>query len=301
MKKALALILLSFLLSGCVTYKFQHGKAPYDKGYVVARSNYQIPEYTVGKNNSVPDLDVAKERFERRRKTVESYYMKMGIIQTKAKEYFWDPPVTIVKAIGGIFRMPFVMAVDRKYERDPKYRAEVNKKEDEDFEKEKARIRALREELNIYVEKDLLIEEQKPEVKVVPPATPEALTAEETKPAQPPVEPSAEKIETPPLPPPETKPPVILSAPVPVIVARPMKGFSPLKVQFYATQSHSANGRIVSYEWDFGDGDTSKLAKPVNTYLSATYGSRLFTVTLMVKDAKAQTASTTATVEVLTK
>ncbi|MCX5709425.1 MAG: PKD domain-containing protein [Candidatus Omnitrophica bacterium] len=315
MKKAIALLLFSFLLSGCVTYKFQQGKAPYDKGYVVTRSGYQIPEYTVGKNNAVPDLDVAKERFKRRRKTVESYYMNMGIIESRLKEYLWNPPVTIVKVVGGIFRMPFVMANDRKYERDPKYRAEVNKNEDEDFEKEKARIKALREELNIYVEKDLLIEEQKPEVKAVPPpevkavpqpevkvvptAAPEAVPAEGAKPAQPPVEPVAEKIETPP--PPETKPPVILSAPVPVIVARPMKGFSPLKVQFYATQSHSANGRIVSYEWDFGDGDTSRLAKPVNTYLSATYGSRIFTVTLTVTDAKAQTASTTASIEVLTK
>ncbi|MCX5711307.1 MAG: PKD domain-containing protein [Candidatus Omnitrophica bacterium] len=310
MKKALALLLFSFLLSGCVTYKFQQGKAPYDKGYVVTRSGYQIPEYTVGKSNAVPDLDVAKERFKRRRKTVESYYMDMGIIESRLKEYLWNPPVTIVKVIGGIFRMPFVMAADRKYERDPKYRAEVNKKEDEDFEKEKARIKSLREELNIYVEKDLLIEEQKPEVKVVPPsevkvippAAPEAAPVEGAKPAQPPVqsEPVAGKVETPP-PPPETKPPVILSAPVPVIVARPMKGFSPLKVQFYATQSHSANGKIVSYEWDFGDGDTSRLAKPINTYLSATYGSRIFTVTLTVTDAKAQTASTTANIEVLTK
>jgi hypothetical protein len=312
MKKTAALLLLTFLLSGCVTYKFQHGKPPFDKGYVVTRDGYQIPEYTIGKDGSTPDLEVAKQRFERRQKTVESYYMKMGIVESRFAEYVWNPPVTILKAIGGFFRLPFVMASERRYEKDPKYRAQIDKKEDEEFEKEKARIRGLRDELNIYVEKDLLIEEAKPEpvilqpapAKVKAPLVEPAVPApiEKAFPEPPPDKPLVEPVEEKPLTlPEEIKPPVTLPSPVPVIVARPTKGFSPLKVQFYGTQSHSPNGRIVSYEWDFGDGDTSKFSKPANTFLSATYGSRIFMVTLTVTDSKGQKASVSASIEVLTK
>jgi hypothetical protein len=313
MKKIAALLLLTFLLSGCVTYKIQPGKPPFDKGYVVTRDGYQIPEYTVGKNGSVPDKDVAEQRFKRRQKTVESYYMKMGIIESRFTEYVWNPPVTILKAIGGFFRLPFVMASDRKYETDPKYRAQIDKEEDEQFEKEKARIKGLREELNIYVQKDLLVEEERPETKVpavvpaaaiVPAAKSRPVTdkvklvepgLEEAQPIQPA---TIEEAVTAPV---EIKPPVVLPAPVPVIVARPTKGFSPLRVQFYGSQSHSPNGKIVSYEWDFGDGDISKLPKPANTFLSATYGSRIFIVTLTVIDSKGQRASANTSIEVLTK
>jgi len=325
MKKAAVLLFLSLLLSGCVTYKFQHGKPPFDKGYVATRDGYQIPEYTVGKDNSVPDLDLAQQRFKRRKSTVESYYMKMGIVESRFAEYIWNPPVTILKVIGGFFRLPFIMASERKYEKDPKYRALVDKEEDAQFEKEKARIKGLREDLNVYVDKDLLIEEHvsEPEAAVLAPVENIALVVEpkvsaeaiapisefkpavekikpvereleEAQPVQQASQPVVEQAE-------EIKPPVILSAPVPVIVARPFKGFSPLKVQFYGTQSHSPNGRIVSYDWDFGDGDTSKLSKPLNTFLSATYGSRTFTVTLTVTDAKGQSASTSIAIEVLTK
>ena len=78
MRKVILLVLLVVFLSGCATYKFQRGKEPYHKGYVVSRDDYIIPEYTTGKDNSVPNLEIAKKRFKKRKATVEYYYKKMG-------------------------------------------------------------------------------------------------------------------------------------------------------------------------------------------------------------------------------
>ncbi len=89
--------------------------------------------------------------------------------------------------------------------------------------------------------------------------------------------------------------------PVAVIVAKPVKGFSPLQVNFNGGKSYSESGRIVSYSWDFGDGDNSTKKNPTNTYWSTTYGVRSFVATLTVKDEKGKTASSSTTIEVLTK
>lgn len=88
MKKILILIALVVFLSGCATYKFQRGLKPYDKGYVVSRDDYTIVEYTIGKNNSVPDLGLARQRFKKRRNIVEHYYKKMGYIENRFKMAF---------------------------------------------------------------------------------------------------------------------------------------------------------------------------------------------------------------------
>ena len=88
MKKIGLVLVLSLLLSGCATYKFQKGPAPYDKGYVASYDGKIIPEYTIGQANSAPELDLAKERFKRRRAKVEYYYKKMGQIEARLKEFF---------------------------------------------------------------------------------------------------------------------------------------------------------------------------------------------------------------------
>jgi len=91
----------TLLLSGCATYSFQKGQSPYNKGYVAARYGRVIPEYTLGKDNSVPDEQIARERFRRRRVEVESYYKQMGYIENRFKQMFVDPPVFIVNSIFG--------------------------------------------------------------------------------------------------------------------------------------------------------------------------------------------------------
>jgi len=364
------LLVLSFLLSGCATYKFQKGPAPYDKGYVASYDGKLIPEYTLGQANSVPDLILAKERFNRRRATVESYYKKMGQIEARFKELFWDPPAMVVDFIGGIFRWPFVAVADYKYNRNPQYKEKVDRLDEQKDELEKARVNDLKAKLKAYIDEDLVKEPAQKESPVIEtlaapvvkessvapvveipvvPVEPEKIqpaqvsttsVAEAPVVAQPsaaPVEP--EKIQpiapepekkinvmeevkpdVPPVSAPVVAPPqeigpvmpkeeekvapivesVKLEPPLAVIIAKPTKGLSPLQVNFNGLKSHSPAGKIVSYSWDFGDGDTSTKKNPINTYWSTTYGSRIFTATLTVKDDKGQTASTSINIEVLT-
>ncbi len=155
MSKAIALAVLAIFLSGCATYKFQTGKKPYDKGYVASRDDYVIPEYTLGKDNSVPDLELAKKRFKQRKGIVEYYYKKMGYIENRFKMAFWDPVTLFIKMIGGVIRLPFVAIADYKYGHNPKYREIILKREQKQDAKEEARIRGLKERLNIYLKKEL--------------------------------------------------------------------------------------------------------------------------------------------------
>ena len=89
--------------------------------------------------------------------------------------------------------------------------------------------------------------------------------------------------------------------PVAVIIAKPSKGFSPLKVHFYGGKSYVPKGRIIAHTWDFGDQDTSTKPNPVNTYYSATSEPQYFTVRLTAQDDLGNTAETTTTIEVLNK
>jgi len=150
------IILLAFVfLSGCATYKYHHGKTPYDKGYVVAREDYTILEYTLGKDNTVPNLDLAKERFKRRRDVVEDYYKRMGFIENRAKMTFWDPAAMFLKLVGGIFYLPFAAVSEFRYSHDAAYKAKIDKMDADREAAEATRIKALKEKLNVYVQQDL--------------------------------------------------------------------------------------------------------------------------------------------------
>jgi len=155
MKKWLLLFLLLSILGGCASYKFKRGQAPYDKGYVASRDDYTILEYTVGSNNTVPSLALARDRFSRRRGTVEDYYKKMGYIENRFKMVFVDPCIFALKLIGGIFRMPFVAIADYKYEHNPEYRQKIKKMEEERDLKEEGRLQKLKEELHAYITEEL--------------------------------------------------------------------------------------------------------------------------------------------------
>jgi len=155
MKRIVFLVVLAVFLSGCATYKFHHGKAPYDKGYVVLRDDYTILEYTIGKDKTVPNLELARERFKKRKNMVEHYYKKMGYIENNLKMTFWDPPVLFLKFIGGVFRLPSIAIADYKYEHNPQYREKIIKMQQEQDASEEARIQKLKDTLNIYIEKEL--------------------------------------------------------------------------------------------------------------------------------------------------
>lgn len=294
MKKIFLLSLVTLFLSGCATYRFHKGEPPNDLGFVASRDKRVIVEYTVGKESSLPDLVTAKERFKRRHSNVDYYYKKMGYIQCRFRQFFWEPPYTFVSFITGIFRLPFIASSDYKYEHNPKYREKVDKLEEEKEAREAARIKGLKEKLSLYIEKDLVKESALPEP-LKKEAVEEKTAREELKLSSRQEEQEITLKRT------EEVQKVPSAGTVALITAKPPKGISPLRVRFSGERSCSPYGKITSYEWDFGDGDVSSRKKPVNTYFSASYGSRYFTVTLTVKDEKGNTASSSAVVEVMTR
>jgi PKD repeat protein len=76
--------------------------------------------------------------------------------------------------------------------------------------------------------------------------------------------------------------------------ADPANGTAPLTVQFSAAGSTDSDGTIVSYAWDFGDGNSSTEADPSHTYdLGGVYQANL-----TVTDDDGDTGSATVTVTV---
>jgi hypothetical protein len=317
LKKSLILFLVC-LLCGCATYKFQKPDAN-SAGYLAYYDGKPLAEYTVGKDKALPDLTLAKERFKRRRLSVEKYYKQTGQIQSRFKDFFWDPPSMLIGFIGGIFRWPYTAISDYKYNHNPAYKARMDKFDEQKEAFEVARQNSLKKELDAYVARDLAEESGGPGViektlteseqplaqEPVPAASEKAVTipvAEAPVPAATPAVPKQAPVKTKPmgkvkLPPPE-KP---LEPAVAVITAKPLKGYSPLQVKFSASKSYSKSSRIVAYSWDFGDGDTSTKKSPENTYWSTTFGSRFYTVTLTVRDQAGTVSSATSTIEVVTR
>ena len=441
MRKSLVLLLAVITLSGCTTYKFQKGLKPYDKGYVVSRRGFVIAEYTIGENSTVPaDLELAQERFSRRKKSVEYYYEKLGDIDSNFKSYFLKPLSTAGGLVASPVRLPLAAYQDYKYEHNPDYKEKMDKIDDQADQKQRNRVKIIRDYLSKYIQDDLAFErellaakgktearelaqkpskqeelpmevatEEKPAEVAVEAKPAEAVVEEkpaevliEEKPVEtaqptevtPPVEAThleeaaqapAEKSESVPVvevaktempvveapekeekmdeelakqevkpkkpgfwqktknffkpkPKPakpqeevevaqakEEKPPkesfwkkmfkpkektvklakpaerIPGEPPVAIITAKPIKGFSPLKVRFSAGRSHAIKGKIVSYEWDFSDGDKAKRPDPINTFYSGSFEPKQFIVTLTVQDDKGNIGTTTQTIDVLNK
>ncbi len=68
-------------------------------------------------------------------------------------------------------------------------------------------------------------------------------------------------------------------APVAVINAAPVSGTVPLVVNFTGANSTDADGAIVSYSWNFGDGASSPETNPSHTYSSTGSFTAVLTVT----------------------
>ncbi|MCB0587139.1 MAG: PQQ-dependent sugar dehydrogenase [Phaeodactylibacter sp.] len=81
-------------------------------------------------------------------------------------------------------------------------------------------------------------------------------------------------------------------APVAIIKADQYYGASPLEVRFDGSESFDSNLPLVSYQWDFGDGQSSGEVAPSHTYISSGNGPQSFLATLTVTDSLG--ASTTA-------
>jgi len=83
-------------------------------------------------------------------------------------------------------------------------------------------------------------------------------------------------------------------APVAVASVTPSSGYVPLPVGFSSNGSSDADGTIVSYNWNFGDGTNSTEPNPLHTYTST----GTFTPVLTVTDSQGLTNSQSLTVNV---
>ena len=79
----------------------------------------------------------------------------MVFIDNRFKQDFIEPPVTFVKFLFGILRVPFIMISDYKYNHNLQYKERVDKLEDQRYEAERAHIKGLKEELASYIKEDL--------------------------------------------------------------------------------------------------------------------------------------------------
>jgi len=86
-------------------------------------------------------------------------------------------------------------------------------------------------------------------------------------------------------------------SPVARIAADVLTGDSPLVVTFNAVDSTDPDGTIVSYAWDFGDGDTDTGETVQHTFV-ATTETEIFTVTLTVTDDRGAQAVAEQSIEV---
>ncbi len=73
--------------------------------------------------------------------------------------------------------------------------------------------------------------------------------------------------------------------------------YPPLEVTLDASSSSSPNGAIVSYDWDFGDGDTATGITATHTYTEK----GVYDITLVVTDSTGKTGVRTRSVEALNR
>ena len=83
-------------------------------------------------------------------------------------------------------------------------------------------------------------------------------------------------------------------APLADVQATPTSGHAPLEVFFGGNASSDSDGTIVSYSWDFGDGDSSADVAPAHTYATA----GVYTAELTVTDDDGATGTDLVTINV---
>ncbi|MFC2083203.1 PKD domain-containing protein [Candidatus Bipolaricaulota bacterium] len=87
------------------------------------------------------------------------------------------------------------------------------------------------------------------------------------------------------------------TGPLARFTATPTFDYPPLEATFDASASSSPNGAIVSYDWDFGDGESG-----TGTVVTHTYEEKgVYSVTLVVTDSTGKTGARSVAVEALNR
>ena len=122
----------------------------------MARFGYEIPEYTIDLNNKAPeDLFLAKDRFTRRKDTVESAYIKMGQIEDYITRYITHFPKIMWSLFANTIKMPFHIVSEYRYEHNEKYRQKIDDLDLQAKAKEEERVSALKNQLREFITRDL--------------------------------------------------------------------------------------------------------------------------------------------------
>lgn len=156
-------LLANIFLSGCAVHRFEKDKKL--GGYTVARFGYVIPEYTVDSNNKAPeDFNLAKDRYKRRKDTVEVYYLRMNQIESYFRRYVGHFPAIMWSIFANTLKMPLHIICEYRYEHNEEYRKRIDDLDREEKTKEDARINRLKNELNEFIKQDLEKEKQPADV-----------------------------------------------------------------------------------------------------------------------------------------
>lgn len=159
------LLCCALFLSGCAVHQFQ--KSQRLGGYGVARFGYVIPEYTIDLDNKAPqDLELARQRYRRRKDRVERAYIKMGQIEDYLTRYISHYPKIMWSVFANTLKMPFHIVSEYRYQHDEKYRAHIDELDARRDAKEDARIKQIKDELHEFIRQDL--EKEKPAVNASP-------------------------------------------------------------------------------------------------------------------------------------
>lgn len=157
----LSLLAAAFMCSGCASYTYLYDVKPYRDGYIVSRNDTVIAEYTIGKDNKAPaEVKLAQERFKRRRNDVESYYKKMGVLYAAFGSSLAYPRA-IIGSVAGVFKLPFILVSDYRYEHNPEYRKKIDQRDLEKKIGEDREREIWRAKLDGYIKEDLEKEENK--------------------------------------------------------------------------------------------------------------------------------------------
>lgn len=122
---------------------------------MVSRNGTVMPEYTTGKDDMAPlELELAKKRFKARNAKVAHYYKKMGLIYNLSSSFI-AYPVSFVGVAASVFKIPFILVSDYRYEHSPEYKKKIDALEMERVIKEKRAQQKLRDELNAFIKQEL--------------------------------------------------------------------------------------------------------------------------------------------------
>lgn len=154
MRKLLVLFICCLLVQGCTVHKFQ--KSEKLGGYAVARFGYVIPEYTVDLDNKAPgEFTVAKARYLRRNDMVETYYIRMGQIESYGRRYITHFPRIMGSMAINTFKMPFHIVSEYRYDHNESYRKKIDELDAKQKAREDERIALLRRELGEFIRQDM--------------------------------------------------------------------------------------------------------------------------------------------------